>query len=147
LSSALCLTSNSTTYIQHCDTAGSIENNATTDGEAVYFADTVSVNQCTGSNTNNDQKECFIELSSMSDIQLNFIHNTAGSAGTVIYGGNLDRCRLYTGGGVRNSCGNRIGGNYSNYPEDTIKQISTILSSDNVTSEISSDPLQVCIIP
>ena len=123
--------------------ANFVENHAIMDGGAIFFADTISISQCTGSITN-DQEECFIELSSMSDIQLNFIYNIAGSAGTVIYGGNLDKCRFYTGGGVRNSCGSRVGGNYSN-PIDTIKQISKILSSDNVTSEISSDPFQVCI--
>ncbi len=126
--------------------ANFVENHATMDGGAFYITDTLSISQCTGSVIGNDREECFIELSSMSDIQFNFIHNTAGSAGTVIYGGSLDRCRLYTGGGVRNSCGNRIGGNYSNYPDDTIKQISKILRSDNnITSEISSDPLQIYI--
>ena len=62
----------------------------------------------------------------------------------MLYGGNLDHCRLYTGGGYIDSCGNRIGGNYSHDPIATIEQISESFSVDNVTSNISSDPLQVC---
>jgi hypothetical protein len=61
----------------------------------------------------------------------------------VLYGGNLDNCRFYTGGGVSDSCGNRIGGNYSRDPIAIIEQISESVSIDNVTSNISSDPLQV----
>ena len=62
----------------------------------------------------------------------------------MLYGGNLDHCRLYTGGGYIDSCGNRIVGNYSHDPIATIEQISESFSVDNVTSNISSDPLQVC---
>ena len=124
--------------------ASFVDNEATIDGGAIYFADTISVSQCTQSFAS-DPRECFIELNSNSSIQLDFIHNTAVIAGTILYGGSLDSCRLYIGGGIRSSCGNRIGGRYSDDPVDTIKKVSRILSDDSVTSEISSDPLQVCI--
>ena len=121
--------------------ANFVENQALTNGGAMLFEDT-SFSQCTESS---NPGECFIELSSTSNIQLNFVHNTAGSAGTVLYGGRLDSCRLYIGGGIRSNCGNIIGGKYSDDPIDTFQKISKILSNDNATSEISSDPLQVCV--
>ena len=48
------------------------------------------------------------------------------------------------GGGISDSCGNRIGGNYSDTPIAAIKDISSIYFVDNITSNISSDPLQLC---
>ena len=38
-----------------------------------------------------------------------FQNNFAGESGTVIYGGSLDNCRLYLGGGIQDTCGNLIG--------------------------------------
>ena len=120
-----------------------VKNKAVMNGGAIFFGDAFSISQCTGQSI--VQEECFVELSSAADIQLNFVHNTAGRAGTVLYGGSLYKCRLYVGGGVRDICGNRIGGNYSTNPVDVIKNISNIVSSDSITSDISSDPLHICM--
>ena len=127
--------------------ASFVENNASVGG-AIFFEDAFSASQCTESNPDDgspdDRVNCFIELESTSNIQLNFINNTAESAGTVLYGGNLDHCRLYVGGGVIDSCGNRIGGSYNDTPIAILNEILYIVSNDSVTSNISSDPLQVC---
>ena len=123
--------------------ASFIENNASV-GSAIFYEDTFSARQCAESILNNDRSDCFIELDSTSNVQLNFHNNSAESAGTVLYGGDLDRCRLYMGGGIRDSCGNRVGGNYSNSPFDMIKKVLSIIRIDNITSDISSDPLKVC---
>ena len=117
-------------------------NLATTNGGAIFYDDVIPPSQCTRSS---NHEECFIELSSSFNIHLNFSNNTAGSSGSLVYGGNLDGCRLYVGGGERDNCGNRIGGNYSDNPVDTIKTISSTVSVDSTTSDFSSDPIQVCI--
>ena len=124
-----------------------IKNQANYTGGAIHseFQTTISSNQCEDPNTLADREMCFIELSSKTNINLNFYENTAGDAGTVLYGGALDSCKLYTGGGVRDSCGNIVMGSYSKYPTNTIRSISNITTSDNLTSDISSDPLKVCI--
>ena len=134
------------------------ENQAVTNGGTIYYADSVTITQCTltnrlqqreclrDSSQCSDEDECFIELKShTSNIQLNFINNSAGSAGTVLYGGRLDKCILYVGEGVRDSCNKRTGGTYVDKAVYEIQSISNIVSTDNLTSDISSDPLQVCI--
>ena len=121
-----------------------IENHANSTGGALHFEEgTTSKVQC-------ETLEylhipvCFLELSSKTYINLYFNGNTAGNAGTILYGGALDSCKIYTGGGVRDSCGNIVGGSYSNNSINTIRSISNIISSDKLTSDISSDPVQVC---
>ena len=123
-----------------------IENHADSTGGAIGFAE--NSNQCVHMDPDSsvpvDKEICLIELSSKTNIHLNFHNNTASNAGTVLYGGALDSCKLYTGGGVRDNCGNIVGGSYSYDPLSTIRSISNITSSDELTSYISSDPLQVC---
>ena len=123
-----------------------VENHADSTGGAISFAE--NSNQCVHVDPDSkipvDKEICLIKLSSETNIHLNFHNNTAGDAGTVLYGGALDSCKLYTGGGVRDSCGNIVGGSYSYIPISTIRYISNITSSDELTSDISSDPLQVC---
>ena len=144
---ALALSGSSKLILTEPLQADFIQNNAFIHGGAIFIEDTFSISLCTrlSSNTAIEAKECFIELNSISNIQLYFNYNTAGSAGAVLYGGNLDNCRLYVGEGVRDSCGNRIGGNYISSSVDTFKKISIVDSIDNTTSDISSDPLQVCL--
>ena len=120
------------------------KNHATDYGGAIYFADDTSARvQCSVPYFSRD--DCHMELSSTSNIYLNFSHNTAGSAGTILYGGGLDTCKLYIGGGYRESDGEIIGGSYSNDPPGTIRNISYIISDDNITSDISSNRLKVCV--
>ena len=119
-------------------------NNASVGG-VIHYTDTVSLSQCSDSSTQ-DKKECFLELSAESNIRLNFTRNTATSAGSIIYGGQLDKCKLYLGGGIIDDCGNTVGGKYSENAIETFYEISTIVDirSINVTSHISSDPIQIC---
>ena len=51
---------------------------------------------------------------------------------------------MYIGGGIEDSCGNRVGGNFNNSPIEIINSISHIEGTDDVTATISSDPFQVC---
>ena len=120
-----------------------VDNHASSVGGVIFFADTVSVSQCSTSSSK-EEPTCFLELNAESNIQLNFTRNTAADAGTLFYGGRFDRCRLYVGGGRIDNCGNRIGGNYGENPIDTIQQISSIVAANTSTSNISSDPLQIC---
>ena len=129
--------------------ASFIENYAVTHGGAVFISvDTTSGSsaaECVQLNPfGGRHEECLFEFDSLSDIHFNFSYNRADRAGTVLYGGNFDMCRLYIGR-VRDICGNMIGGNFSDDPFGTINNISYIVSDDNATSVISSDPLKVCI--
>ena len=124
--------------------ASFVENTASVGG-AIFYEDIFSARQCADNRGEPNPGECFIELDSTSNIRLTFLNNSAESAGTVLYGGNLDRCRLYVGGGVSDSCGNRNGRNYSDDPIAMINEISYSFVVDNITSNISSDPLSICI--
>ena len=120
------------------------DNHATDFGGAIYFADDTTARvQCAVPYFSRDN--CHLELTSMSDIHLNFTYNTAGSAGSLLYGGGLDTCQLYTGGGYREGDGEVVGGSYSDNPPETIRNISTIVSKDNLIPEISSNRLKVCV--
>ena len=141
---ALSFYSNSKLILMEPFCANFVENQAKTHGGAIFFDDRSynNVIQCIEPIY---KGECLIELNSTTDIQLNFVYNVAGSAGTVLYGGGFDTCRLYIGEGIFNSCGNRIGGSYNEeHPIDVIQNISNIVSDDNVTSKIASEPLKVC---
>ena len=122
-----------------------IKNHADSTGGAITFVE--NSNQCVDPYSRIDkQMICLIELSSEANIHLDFYNNTAGDAGTVLYGGDLDSCKLYTGGGVRDCCGNIIMvGSYSYDPINTIRSISNVTSTDNVSFDITSDSLRVCI--
>ena len=121
-----------------------IENRATDYGGAMYFADDTTARvQCAVPYFSRD--DCHLELSSLSNIHLNFTYNTAGSAGSLLYGGGLDTCKLYTGGGYRERDGEIVGGSYSNDPPETIRNISTIISKDKKIPDISSNRIKVCV--
>ena len=140
---AIAFDSTSTLVLTRPLQARFIENNASVGG-AIFYEDTFSARECAESIPSvTDRSNCFIEIESISNVDLSFINNTANSAGTVLYGGNLDHCRLYTGGGITDICGNREGGTYSDTPIAVINEISNSFSFD-ATSNISSDPLQIC---
>ena len=140
------------------------QNHADTTGGAIYFADRVSINQCRVYERNTvafcykpnttmfelcrRQDDCFIELNAdypfdllSTNISLTFLNNSAGTSGTVIFGGSLDNCRLYLGSGFQDRCGNKIGREYTENPLPIILQIFMI---DNLTSAVSSEPFRVC---
>ena len=139
---AIAIDSSSKLVLAQLLQASFIKNNASLGG-AISYEDVFSASQCTNS-ANRGNNYCFIELDSASDIQLSFFNNTASSAGTVLYGGNFDNCRLYMGGGISDGCGNIVGGNFSDDPISVLFEISESIISDNFTSNVSSDPLQVC---
>ena len=96
------------------------------------------------------KQDCFIEFINtsslfLSRIQFHFVNNTAGRAGSVLYGGGLDQCKVSVGDGATDICGNRIARINFADPLQLIKTISSIVSDDNVTSHISSDPRRICI--
>ena len=68
-----------------------ILNHANDSGGALYFRDS----QCSLGTTKLD---CFIiidgPLASISNVSLHFVNNSAGSTGSVLYGGQFDKCRL-----------------------------------------------------
>ena len=132
-----------------------INNGAMNYGGAIFFEDMLTISKCTAMALSKfqhpAQETCFIALNlnqtctifkntgNISDIQLNFVDNTAGSAGAILYGGNLDSCNLvYT-----SSC--PIHNNIMDNAIQVIQRISYIVSNDSITSTISSDPLQVCV--
>ena len=140
------------------------QNHADTNGGAIYFADRISINQCVvyenttvafcfKPNTTIQemckwQDDCYIELNtdypfdhSTSNISLMFLDNYAGNSGAAFYGGSLDNCRLYLGGGFQDGCGNKVGREYTENSLPIILQISKI---DNMSSSISSEPFRVC---
>ena len=109
-----------------------LQNDADTNGGAIFVAYRISINQCRVNERNalafcftpnttflqlcRLQDDCFIELNAdlpfdadSSNINMIFQNNFAGESGTVIYGGSLDNCRLYLGGGIQDTCGNLIG--------------------------------------
>ena len=115
-----------------------VENSAILGGGVIFFEDDAN-QMCFRSQITQD---CFVELSSIiiSNIGLNFNNNSAERAGRIFYGGHLDTCTPIIGGwpfsdgqalnliaGVSN-----VNVNVNNY-------------NDNTTSNVSSDPLQVCI--
>ena len=129
-----------------------VQNSALYSGGAIYYEDTFSISQCARllNLTSAGPSDCFIAINSTLSKQksdytrLIFTDNTAGRAGAVLYGGSLENCKLYIGGGIVDNCGNIIGGQYSHSPIHSILEISNIISGDNMTSDISSDPFQIC---
>ena len=121
-----------------------IENQAKSFGGVIFVIDTNYDNQC--SQWLAADEECFFELSDYyaSDIHLNFINNTAEEAGRILYGGNIDKCKLYMHGGTIDNCGNRQGATYDHSPIYKFQSISNIVNVDDKVSDISSAPLEVC---
>ena len=123
-------------------TANFVENSATVSGGAIFFEDNNSARQSCITIVERFQigspPNCFIELSSKHNIRLNFDNNAADVAGRIFYGGNLNICRIL------------VGGTPDFAPLETITLISNLNDNynnykNNTTSNVSSDPLQVCI--
>ena len=109
------------------------ENNHATRGGAIFVEDFRSCNPFPSS----PRYKCFFQLpgqnlSSGIDVQLIFKNNSADDAGSVLYGGVLDHCKL-------------IGMDLYNSSEVFDKIVHIEDDTDyNRTSQISSDPLSVC---
>ena len=113
------------------------ENNHASLGGAIYVENTSPYSVCTSA-TVLLKEECFFQLPGQNlsngiDVQLVFKNNSADAAGSVLYGGEVDNCKLthgldsYSSGEVFDMI---IHNNDTDY---------------KTTSTISSDPFQVCI--
>ena len=130
LDSTLSILPNTTVYWQ---------NNHATLGGAIYIEDASPISYCRTVATLITKEECFFQLPGQNlstgtiDVQLIFKNNFADAAGSVLYGGAIDSCKLthglesYSSGKVFDMLVHID--NYSEY---------------NTTSSISSDPLQIC---
>ena len=103
------------------------ENNHATRGGAIYVEDFSTCNP-------DVKEECFFQLPGQNlsslDVQLVFKNNSADDAGSALYGGAIDHCKLTHG----------LDSSSSGAVFDMIFHS----EDDNTTSDISSDPLRVC---
>lgn len=134
-----------------------IENSANVSGGVVFYTDVISTTDCANRlHSLNPAPVCFLELNSTLpfnkshlNISLNFTQNTAGQAGAVLYGGNLERCRMLVSEvldlQVENRCEIITDSYYINKPIQIIWLITTLTPIANSTTSIfSSAPLQIC---
>ena len=110
------------------------ENTHATLGGAIYVADNDFLNYCSSVAAYITKEECFFQLPGQNlsngiDVQLIFKNNSADAAGSVLYGGAIDNCKL---NGLE-SCN-------SGEVFDMIAHI----ENNNTMSTISSDPLNIC---
>ena len=78
------------------------ENNHATFGGAIYVRDASSMSYCTSVAAFVPKEKCFFQLpgqnlSNGMDARLIFKNNSAGDAGSVLYGGAIDNCKLTHG--------------------------------------------------
>ena len=113
------------------------ENNHATLGGAIYVLNVNPFIYCTVARVAPfiPREECFFQLtdqklSNSLDVQLVFKNNYAGDAGSVLYGGAIDNCKL-TGLGSYNS--------------GKVFDMLVHYEDDNTTSSISSDPFRICL--
>ena len=113
------------------------ENNQATLGGAIYVADVNPFIYCTPITPYIPREKCFFQLHNQNlsnglDIKLTFKNNSADDAGSVLYGGAIDNCKLtdldsYSSGDVFNML-------FHNNDTDY-----------NTTSKISSYPFRTCL--
>ena len=120
------------------------ENNHATLGGAIYVSDVNPLTYCTliapFLAAYVPREECFFQLpgqnlSSGIDVQLVFKNNSADNAGSVLYGGAIDNCKLHVTGLDLNYRSDDMFDMLVQYEADT---------DNSTTSKISSDPLHVC---
>ena len=110
------------------------ENNHATLGGAIYVQDASPSSYCTPLVQYVPKQECFFRLpgqnlSNGMDVQLVFKNNSADVAGSVLYGGAIDNCKLIHGPGSGEVFDMLVHNNDTCY---------------NTTSNISADPIQIC---
>ena len=132
---AIYLYSSSTILIKS-NTTVCLESNHATLGGTIYVLNINPLVYCTQIAMFIPREECFFQLpgqnlSSGLDVHLVFKNNSADAAGSVLYGGAIDNCRL-TGldSGIYNS----------SQVFDMLVQYQT----DNTTSSITSEPFRIC---
>ena len=106
------------------------ENNHAALGGAIYVDDNPFI-YC---NQFNSKKECFFQLPNQNlskgiDIQLIFRNNSADVAGSVLYGGAIDNCKMT---------------DLDSYNSGEVFDMLVHIEDDNKTSTISSEPFRIC---
>ena len=123
----------STFFILH-DTTVYWENNHATLGGAIYVADASPVSYCTLVATYVLQEECFFQLPSQNlssiNVQLVFKNNSADAAGSVLYGGAIDNCKLTHG--------------LDSFSSGEVFNMIFHIEDNNTNSKISSEPFRTC---
>ena len=116
-----------------------INNHVNSNGGALYVKDS----QCSIGSTL--PIECFLSIDSTINILLNFSNNSANSTGSTLYGGQLNKCRLYYGTNYnRDECGNRACNGYSDDALGVFMNISNISTIHNESAtNISSQANQL----
>ena len=115
-------------------------NNHATLGGAIYVKDASPYSYCTSIVAYVTKEDCFFQLPGQNmsndlDVQLVFKNNSADNAGSVLYGGAIDNCKLTHG----------LDSHSSGEVFDKIVHIDNDNETEyNTTSTISSDPLQIC---
>ena len=110
------------------------ENNHATFGGAIYVLDVNPYIYCAQFGILHEKGKCFFQLPGQNlsnglDVQLVFNRNSADEAGSVLFGGAIDNCKL-TG--------------LDSYSSGDIFDILVDIETDNTTSSISSRPLSIC---
>ena len=110
------------------------ENNHATLGGAIYVHDIIPVSYCWTRTLYVPKEECFFQLPGQNlsngiDVRLVFKNNSVDVAGSVLYGGAIDKCRL-------------IG--LESYSSGKVFNTLVHVEDDNTTSSISSLPLRIC---
>ena len=113
------------------------ENNHATLGGAIYVQDASPLSYCTLIIPYVPKEDCFFQLAGRNlfsgiKVKLIFKNNTAYVAGSVLYGGAIDNCKL-THGLESHSSGEVFDMIVHNNDSDY-----------NTTSNISSDPIEIC---
>jgi len=113
------------------------ENNHASLGGAIYVTDVSPASYCTSLGSYRPKQECFFQLPGQNlsigiDVRLVFKNNSANAAGSVLYGGAIDHCKLI----------HSLDSHSSGEVFDMIVHNND--SDYNTTSNISSDPFQIC---
>ena len=111
-----------------------LENNNATRGGAICVADASPISYCAPLALYIPKEECFFQLPGQNlsndvDVQLVFKNNSADIAGSVLYGGAVDNCKL-TG--------------QDSHGSGEVFDMLVHIEDDNTTSSISSEPFRIC---
>ena len=110
------------------------ENNHATLGGAIYVHDASPISYCTKVTKYVPKEECFFQLPDQNlyngiDVQLIFKNNSADDAGSVLYGGAIENCKLI---------------DLESYSSGEVFDMIAHIENDNTPSYISSDPIVIC---
>ena len=125
LNSTFFISSNTTVYW---------ESNHARLGGAIYVDDGYTLVYCTPSVTHATKDKCFFQLPGQNlsngiDAQFVFKDNSANVAGSVLYGGAIDNCKL---------------NDQEFYSSGEVFDMLVHIENDNTNSSISSDPFRIC---